>query len=133
MKKIWNFLKANWKWVVAAILFLAVIIVLACLYSNSQKKLKAMKNDYEIVAAENESLIAENTILYEEIGNLQAQDSLCQEANESLAQACDQLRRKCDSLQTARRTVRPTPVRRTTPVARRSQPQRQYQYPDLDW
>lgn len=133
MKKIWNFLKANWKWVVAAILFLAVIIVLACLYSNGQKKLKSLQNDYEIVAAENESLIAENTILYEEIGNLQAQDSLCQEANESLAQACDQLRRKCDSLQTARRTVRPTPVRRTTPVARRSQPQRQYQYPDLDW
>ena len=135
MEKFLEFLKKNVEWVVLTILLLVVaVVVLACLYGNCHKSSKALQHDYELVVSENESLIAENSTLYEEIGNLQAEDSLCHEANKSLAQACDQLRRKCDSLQTAKRTVRPTPVRRTTPVARRSQPQRQpRQYPDLDW
>jgi len=132
MKKILNFIKRNWIILAVTVVLVAVGIIAVVHICKQERKINTLREDYNELVRDYNSLVVRDSILYEDYLALQRTDSICSAANDSLARATSMLRNKCDSLQKAKRVViQPAPARkRTIPANTRRQPR---QYPDLDW
>jgi len=132
MKKFFNYIRANWVWMLCAIIMITLAIIAIVVICKKEAKNTELQREYNALERDYNNLARKDSILVEDYLALQRIDSICCSANDSLSKALGDLRKKCDSLQLAKRvTIRPVKKQPVTP--RRSQPQRQRQYPVLDW
>lgn len=130
MKKFWNFIKRNWIVLAVSTLLVVLGIIAVVHICKQERKINTLREDYNELVRDYNSLVVRDSILYEDYLALQRIDSICAVANDSLARATSELRHRCDSLQKAKKIIiRTTPAKkRTIPVSTRSR-----EYPDLDW
>lgn len=132
MKKFFDYIRANWAWLLCTIVVIALAIIAIIVICKKEAKNVELQREYNALERDYNNLARKDSILVEDYLALQRIDSICCSANDSLSKALGDLRKKCDSLQLAKRvTVHPVKKHPVTP--RRSQPQRQHQYPVLDW
>ena len=132
MKKFFNYIRANWVWMLCAIIMITLAIIAIVVICKKEAKNTELQREYNALARDYNDLARKDSILFEDYLALQRIASICCSANDSLSKALGDLRRRCDSLQAHPRVKR---VVVNPPKTKTTKPRHTMTggYPQLDW